>query len=65
VHALEVSLPRLVEEVLLKPVRVFPTDLLLRGGIVVGFFYIVVKGYSLVKDKVRKTIIVKEKKKTD
>jgi hypothetical protein len=57
VHALEVSLPRLVDRLL----RAGVVDLVLRGGIVDCFFFIGVKGYSLVKGMVRKTF-VKEKK---
>jgi hypothetical protein len=57
VHALVVSLPRLVDRLL----RAGVVDLVLRGAIVDCFFFIGVKGYSLVKGMIRKTF-VKEKK---
>ncbi len=58
-HALEVSLPSLVDRLL--PAGV--VDLVLRGAIVDGFFFIGVKGYSLVKCVVQKTFV--QEKKTD
>jgi hypothetical protein len=51
VHALEVSLPRLVDRLL--PAGV--VDLVRRGAIVDGFLIFGVKGYSLVKCVVQKT----------